>query len=479
MSASRTTKASVPGLTKVKTATERKGWRKTSPALLDAACVSGATLKRFWRGIAIDTGSFEAICAAVNLPADEVAEPEAEAMQSLERSHSGERSVAEAAGYDDVWVGHTALIETLHTQLLGNYRLLSLTGFTGIGKTALARYLASSLASEGYTCIHLSCDQQNPPTLASIAHVLSKQTTSNGSAMKVELSLQGLVTHLLEHKYLLIIDALEGLMTHNVQRGWSEFCSSIWPKFFQVILGADTCQSKFIVTSQDISHELEVLGDRWPHRWCAQSLVGLAKPEQIELFLQLGLSPAAHSSDYQQLVQIGAAYAGHPLALRAIARDITNRFGSNIAAYWNEHHTFICPDKTAINPKLNTRPNLHSHSRPLRQQVQPKIAQMLERLAHQHPSAYQLLQAGATTDNRPKPSHNWLQLAQSVKQEKEPKEQQNGTELATSASTYTESGQVRLWLDVLCDRAFITPSIQDNRLHYTLHPLIHSFLQSA
>ena len=363
-------------------------------------------------------------------------------------------------------VGRTALVQRLQALLLGDTRLLSLTGFVGIGKTALAQYLASSLEREGYTCIHLSCDQENPPTLASIAHILSKRLKDDGGLGRVELSLQGLVTHLEEHKYLLIIDAVEGLLSHSTASGWSEFQSSIWPRFFEAIFSAKQCCSRLILTAQDISHELEELGDRWPQRWYAQALLGLDPVEQMTLFARLDLRPTPNSADYECLSQVGAAYEGHPLAIRAVARDITTRFNNNVVAYWNEYHPLISPQ--------TGQPNLHGHSKHLRQQLQPKLIQMMARLSHQLPEAYQLLKAGATAKTLPTLSHQWLQIAQQIPATKPTTESVS----KRAGPAYTDPGQVRLLLDVLCDRAFLTPTVTHNRLHFILHPLVQSFLQA-
>jgi hypothetical protein len=441
---SRTGKASVQGLEKVKGAIAKKGWHKTSPAFLDAACVSAATLKRFWRGIPIGEDSFQSICEAVSLDCDEVVNCPTPFELPDELLGQATKAHAELtpATYGDIWVGRACLTQSLYAQLTSTTRLLSITGLTGIGKTALARYLASRLSAEGYRCIHISCDQQRPPTLASIAHTLSQQDTA--SATGLALSLPGLVAHLQKHRYLFIFDAAEGLLTHRLETGWSEFQNGIWPQFFQAILSAEDCSSRFILTAQDVPNELDSLGEHWPHRWCAHALAGLTRDEQMALFQAFDLAPAPQSTAYQYLSELGRAYEGHPLSLRAIAQDIATAFGGNIAAYWREHPP--------------TDLNRHSHSRHLRKQVQPRLEHMLNRLKAQHPQAYQLLcagTAGTAHDNRPKLSHTWLQTARKL---------------------HTETSQARSLIDVLCDRAFLTPLIINNRLHFTLHPLIQSFL---
>jgi hypothetical protein len=62
-----TLKASVEGLERVDKARRKKGWAKTEPAWADQAHTSGATLKRFWAGIAIQSEAFRDICGAVGI----------------------------------------------------------------------------------------------------------------------------------------------------------------------------------------------------------------------------------------------------------------------------------------------------------------------------------------------------------------------------------------------------------------------------
>ena len=74
MTARSTAKASSEGLEIIRKAIALKGWRKTSPAFCDAACVSTATLKRFWRGIPISQDSFTGVCRSVGVDIADIVE---------------------------------------------------------------------------------------------------------------------------------------------------------------------------------------------------------------------------------------------------------------------------------------------------------------------------------------------------------------------------------------------------------------------
>ncbi|MGC1308106.1 MAG: hypothetical protein WA885_12830 [Phormidesmis sp.] len=436
---SETAKASLQGLAIVKQAIAQRGWRKTSPAFLDKACVSAATLKRFWRGVPIGQDSFEAICQAVNVNAAQIAQPQITQPQIAQiqttQIQTAQPSQPSALTYDDLWVGRSALVSQLRAQIKGTTRLLCLSGLTGIGKTALARYVASGLTD--YVCIHLTCELEDPPTLAAIAHALPQPAHKS----HLILNPYELLDHLRVHPYLLIIDGLEQLLDSDPATGWSSFKGKIWNSFFQTILTAKQCKSRFILTCQNRPNELEIVGERYPTRWCLQHVAGLPEDEQIELFQQMGLACQPQSQAREYLSHIGALYDGHPLSLQVIARDITLSFDGNVVAYWNEYE-----------PYLQTLSfNLHNHSRMLGEQLQPKLERTLAQLQRQLPEAYTLLQSGCQY-SVPKPSYVWLQ------------------------NLFAKSLPQRFLLDALCDRALLMPSILNNRIHFHLHPLVRSVL---
>ncbi len=213
-------------------------------------------------------------------------------------------------------------------------------------------------------------------------------------------------------------------------------------RFFQAILKADIFDSRFILTSQDLPNELDMLGDRWPDRWCAQALGDLSPDAQLRLFQKMGLSPAPHSAANRALSRIGCAYQGHPLSLQVVAREIATTFQGSISAYWHEHGSAIDSDAAL--------PDLHRHSQFLRNRVQPRIKAALLRLRYQLPDAYDLLQAGSQYCSHPQLRQGWLQSAQQVG---------------------IEPIRARLLIEALCDRAFLVPTIIEHRLYFSPHPL--------
>ncbi len=176
----------------------------------------------------IGQDSFQAICQAINIDSGEIIEsieqtPPA-AVTSLEQTSATD-------GWVDSWVGRVALVGKLQAQLTGTTRLLSLTGLTGVGKTALASHLAQTLVNEGYTCVHLHCDRSKPLTLAELAHALSKKAAPPDL---IRLNFYPLIDHLKQHRYLFIIDEIEHSLEIEPDTCLSQFQNRIWPDFFKL-----------------------------------------------------------------------------------------------------------------------------------------------------------------------------------------------------------------------------------------------------
>jgi hypothetical protein len=142
-------KASKAGLATIDVARRRRGWTKTTTFEWRASAnVSLATLKRFWRGAAIDRSAFVAICQTVGIDWREVAEAEIkqdtgfhlpENLPSIKNWVEGSRSIE---------------LERLRNYVLDDSsRTITITtvcvvGLAGIGKTTLANQLIRYLHSE-------------------------------------------------------------------------------------------------------------------------------------------------------------------------------------------------------------------------------------------------------------------------------------------------------------------------------------------
>ena len=203
----------------------------------------------------------------------------------------------------------------------------------------------------------------------------------------------GLLARITSQKYLFVIDNCEHLLSNDANLGWGQFQNAIWHPFFQSILNAPSCSSRFILTSQDVPNAIDRSCLQQPARGHICALAGLTATEQAALFQTAGLT--ADSSNC--LVKIGQAYAGHPLALQTIARDIAANYQSNPSAY-------SC---------LGASLDLHSYSPALQSAIQPRLVQTITRLTNQSPDAFELLCASSHYTT-PLTSQSWMQIAQSI-----------------------------------------------------------------
>lgn len=448
-----TAKASPQGLEIVKQAALKKGWRKTSPALLDAASVSAATLKRFWRGIPIGLDSVRAICYAVGVDMNQIVEPSkttafnlatipagtahrADDSTASELSNQGAiaESLASLNRLEDL-SSRASLKESLKKQLLSSVRVLAIAGLTGIGKTTLAHQISSDLETQDYTLIHLTCDPIAPLTLASVVHAISKCACLDSFTF----SLADLCDRLISQKYLFVIDNFEHLLCEDPVFGWGQIQSDIWKIVFQAILSSPNCHSRFILTTQDSPNAMSTLCDCPANRWQTLTLAGLTATEQTTLFQgKLAQKTPINTAQSAAITQIGNAYAGHPLALQAVAEDLATSYQDNALVFLHDRAT----------------DNLHNYSPSLQKSLQPSLIQTIARLQSQLPDAFKLLCA-VSHNEKPMTALEQIQIGQTL-------------ELAPA--------RCRELIDILCDRTFLLPSVRQNRLYFYPHPLIRSLM---
>jgi hypothetical protein len=246
--------------------------------------------------------------------------------------------------YDNAWVGRDNIIQDLSDRIQSNCRLLMLVGIAGIGKTALGERISVEVADwfeNSWSHYHQeSFDiEQQASDFASVAtRWLERwgELVTPEDRKDPQQLLNRLIEHLCENRYLIQMDSLENILQGNEEEGWSDFKDEWWLKFFDSYLKVDSCESRFILTSQDLPGSIQSIGTRSQNFWYCQPLSGLDKPEQIALFEKTELDVNFPNRVY--LERIGIAYEGHPLALRVIAGEIKNKpFEGNVHAYWNKY----------------------------------------------------------------------------------------------------------------------------------------------
>jgi hypothetical protein len=424
-------KASRQGLERVDQFRKMKGWTKTEPDWSHTAETSLATLKRFWRGHPIAQENFINICQAVGIDNwDEIIDNWEEIVEKSPLPQTNSRP--ELFSYDSCWVGREPLIAELSEKLRGSCRLLLILGLTGIGKTALAEKLIVQLqdwfAGDWKNKLRrVNFDYEDKATdFTSVAVRWLEEWGDKLSAddTKPERLLQRLVKHLRENQVIVLIDSLERLLTGNEEDGRGDFADEWWEKFFLSLLAAESCQSRLIITAQDLP--VKLVDYRYKNFWHRQVLHGLNELEQEALFKTRGLAICNDSPDRSLLLRIGNAYSGHPLALRVIIGEICSEpFNGNVQAYWGDYgnnieevENTLAEAETGIRKISGVDNNwqLHRFTTKVRLQVnQQRLKSTFDRLEKQVKDAYILICA-ASVYRTPVRKEGWLiQLVNLVK----------------------------------------------------------------
>ncbi|EKV01592.1 TPR repeat-containing protein [Leptolyngbya sp. PCC 7375] len=303
------------------------------------------------------------------------------------------------------WVGRGSIITTLTQKLQNGCRILSLTGITGIGKTALAERLVVEANENGSPFHRLNFDDrgQGRDFLSGALTLLTRlgAVVTAEDQKAPQNALKHILKILRDNQFLVQIDSLEVLLQGNEQTGWYTFIDSLWIDFFQQLLAAEICHSQILITTQAIPDELEEIGARYPRYWYHQRLGGLLELEQLQLFEKNGLNP--NCTETETLKQIGQLYQGHPLVLQVIAKDILDKpFNGNAKLYWQHHQ----PEFDEIKNSKEKR----SSSRALQLRVKQRVEQSLKRLPV---DAYQIL-CSSSVYRHSVPEDFWLAMLEQL-----------------------------------------------------------------
>jgi GTPase SAR1 family protein len=272
-----TLRASETGLFEIDRARRRKGWLKQSEIWCRMAQTSRATLKRFWRGEAIDQGTFIAICEAVGLTDWEAIAAEEKAAKPLQLSLEMMPDVP-------MFLGRSVELGQL-TEWSHSCRLIVLWGMGGMGKTSLVAEWIEGLLREG-------------------------KHSFEGIVWRSVPALEGFeIGELQEQRGLFVLDNWEVLLGGEVAGQVKSDCAG----FGQLLQGITTTRhsSCVIVISREKPAELALLeGNQAVQSYKLEGL-GL---DAIALLQSRGLQEEKMA--WQTLIQL---YRGNPLALNMIA----------------------------------------------------------------------------------------------------------------------------------------------------------------
>jgi WD40 repeat protein len=210
--------------------------------------------------------------------------------------------------------------------LTENCRLLAISGMGGIGKTLLAVKFAELVQADFEFVIWRSL--RNAPRLEQI--VLDwLQCLALGQTIDLQtplaVKLEQLITHLQQHRCLLILDNCESILAGSIPQGSYR---AGYENYAQLLdqLGQKVHQSCCLITGRELPQSLLQLGES---RLSLLVLRGLEPADGRLILRQMGLVLDSGALSQQLLER----YQGNPLSLNIIAATIQELFGGDVALF--------------------------------------------------------------------------------------------------------------------------------------------------
>lgn len=382
---------SAAGLQQVDARLKQLGWNKQDPSWSKAANVAVMTLRRFRGRSRVLTGSFQAICNALDLDWRSLAE-QGSPHYSQDRSYSQE-SEPRIEPQREIWIHRKDSLQSLMHPLTQGCRVLVIMGMTGVGKTVLAEQLTHHQSDNGKQLLILNFEARGYVEFVDMAIYCleqSGQRVSQEERRDPHQLLHRWLALLVHDPYWVVMDSLEILLEGDEEQGWSVFKDPLWAEFFHQFLGWESCQSQIIITSQDLPVQIQIPGLRYRQRFYGERLTGLSVDLQAQLFQGYGFS-ASETEPWQYLTRIGAVYEGHPLALQVIIGEILDCYDGDVVAYWQRYGDEIEAAEARQGYDVAHPLRLDRYSRGLRRTVRKRIEDAFVRLRQDLPDAYLIL----------------------------------------------------------------------------------------
>jgi hypothetical protein len=390
---------SAEGLQQVHDRLKQLGWNKQSRCWADTANVAVITLRRFRARKRLAADSFQAICHALDLDWRSLAESGyPQRQQGSHPSSEGRRGIApiEAAQHE-IWVHREATFQALADRLGRGCRVMVIMGIAGVGKTVLAEQLTQHLQPKVGREVHFNCDIRAGAEFVEVAaHCLGRegQRITDEEKQNPQQLMHRWLALLVNEPHWVVMDSFEMLLVGDEEQGWSVFQDPLWETFFHQFLGWESCRSQIILTSQDLPTQIQMQGLRYPRFFHVERLSGLSPELQSAFFQKYDFDPETEPQHWHYLVRIGAAYEGHPLALRVIVGEILERYDGDVGSYWQRYGSEI--ERVEATQSQDRPLRLDRYSPSLRRTVRKRIEDSFVRLRQDLFDAYLLLCLAAT-----------------------------------------------------------------------------------
>ena len=221
-----------------------------------------------------------------------------------------------------------------------NCRLLTITGMTGTGKSAIARNLIPQIQTQFDRIIWRSL-RTSPPletTLKTLIQFLSNQPEINLPA-NTDAQLSILIEILRENRCLIILDDVQQILSSGQLAGHYKPGYENYGTLFKLI-GEIPHNSCLILNSWEPPSDILTFTDD-NSAVCLLQLTGLGEAA-AEILREKGLLDEEY---WPELIEL---YQGNPLWLKLVAQTINNLFSGRVSQYLSYQSVFLSDELTPI-----------------------------------------------------------------------------------------------------------------------------------
>ncbi len=254
---------------------------------------------------------------------------------------------------------HHPSLTTIESAIAQNSRLITITGMSGTGKSAIARHLIPQIQTQ-FDCIIWRSLRTSPPletTLKNLIQFLSNQPEIN-IPTNTDSQLAILIEYLRDRTSLIILDDVQQILNSEQLAGNYKPGYENYGTLFKLI-GEIPHHSCFILNSwEPPSDILTFTEDHSAVRLLP--LIGLGEAA-TELLQEKGLLDQEY---FPELINL---YQGNPLWLKLVAQTINNLFSGRVSQYLNYESVLLSDE---------LKPILHQHYQRLSEGEKQAITQL-------------------------------------------------------------------------------------------------------